>query len=586
MLNLAPCKMAQAQETILDLEHLTVRPAKPSTEEYYYQWRRASYKLNFLSDLRGRALVFVTTINRAGWQKDVKNFYMCCKALNISTEIVYDPDPHEVDHKLQDFVSSDENYHIDCCFVLFMGHGFGKDQNVYYKAKEGFFNIYAKCQFYFRKEISNLKKKPKVVLVQVCRTLVENVELLSRATSDLTEYFRRLPKFTDYKFVFASQHGEFAWRSKINGSFFIRSLCDLLVQNSHDTHLDNVIKMMLFNFENNRESDEVREQMPEEWSSMPRFLNLFPGIKIEPSDLYEVQLPCSRYNQTVHLPRQNIWEEVNISVIKGKQASPPQSARPRLSSCQSHVTSYRQISPTVPKCQNEYELKTEVLVEPDTDENRKDTLRKVLELLSEKQSMLETYLTSELETQVVCKIDKNINVIHMFTEDKDIHEILQFLSDTGLLSSMVQSQLDFKKQYFAADQIVLKIKLNSAPQKKYPTYQHLSDKTVMKDGNITVTLPETKGASNGKWFKNDQEKMNDDKNVRLDVNEEGMHQLRILKAKLSDSGLYSCRYQTMDHREVVTIFSLFVVKNLKGPVQCFKKLRSENPESKVENPKE
>ena len=562
MLNPTTCKMAQAQETILDLEHLTVRPAKSSTRDYYNKWRDASYSLDPYSDLRGRALVFVTTINRAGWQKDVKNFCMCCKSLNITVEIVYDPDSHEVDHKLQDFVSSYENYHIDCCFVLFMGHGFGKDQNVYYKAKEGFFNIYAKCQFYFRKEISKLKKKPKVVLVQVCRTLVENIELLSRATSDLTEYFRRLPKFTDYKFVFASQHGEFAWRSKINGSFFIRSLCDLLVQNSHDTHLDNVIKMMLFNFEKNRESDEVREQMPEEWSSMPRFLNLFPGITLEPSNLYPVQY-YSAIETIIHYtkPGQNIQEEVNIPVIKGKLASPPQSTRPILSSCQSHVTSYRQISPTVPKCQNEYELKTEVLVEPNTDKNRKDTLRKILELLSEKQSMLETYLTGELETQVVCKIDKNMNVIHMFTGNKDIHEILQFLSDTGLLSSMVQSQLDFKKQYFAADQIVLKIKLNSAPQKNYPTYQHLSDKTVMEDGNITVTLPDTKGASNGKWFKNDQEEMNDDENVRLDVNDEGMYQLRILKAKLSDSGLYSCRYQTMDHREIVTIFSLFVVQN-------------------------
>ena len=307
---------------------------------------------------------------------------------------------------------------------------------------------------------------------------------------------------------------------------------------------------------NNRESDEVREQMPEEWSSMPRFLNLFPGITHK--FLHAGVMNFFDFFEVMDITNQ----KQNFSVIEDvKRASPPQSTRPIFSSCQSHVTPYRQISPTVPKCQNEYELKTEVLVEPDTDENRKDTLRKVLELLSEKQSMLETYLTNELETQVVCKIDKNMNVIHMFTKDKDIHEILQFLSDTGLLSSMIQSQLDLKKQYFAADQIVLKIKLNSAPQKKYPTYQHLSDKTVMEDGNITVTLPDTKGASNGKWFKNDQEEMHDDENVRLDVNEEGMHQLRIFKAKLSDSGLYLCRYQTMDHREVVTIFSLFVVQN-------------------------
>ena len=62
---------------------------------------------------------------------------------------------------------------------------------------------------------------------------------------------------------------------------------------------------------------------------------------------------------------------------------------------------------------HEYELKAEVLVEPDTNENHEDAYKKVMQLLSEKQSMLETYLTNELETPVVCKIDQN--VIHIFT---------------------------------------------------------------------------------------------------------------------------------------------------------------------------
>ena len=99
--------------------------------------------------------------------------------------------------------------------------------------------------------------------------------------SDVSEFFKLLPKFTDYKFIFASQDGEFAWRSRKNGSFFIRSLCELLVDNAHDTHLDNIVKMMLSNFEKFKDTDEVREQMPEEWSSMPRFLNLFPGVTQE-----------------------------------------------------------------------------------------------------------------------------------------------------------------------------------------------------------------------------------------------------------------------------------------------------------------
>ena len=608
--------MAQADDvpdTKLNLEQLTVEAAKSSTKEYYYKWKDASYSLDLRSNLRGRALIFVTTTNRVGWQKDVENFYVCCKSLNITTEIVYDPDANEVDHKLQEFVTSEENSHIDCCFVLFMGHGFGKEQNVYFKAKEGFFNIYAKCQFYFRKEISKLKKKPKIVLVQVCRTPVENLQLLSRATCDLTEYFRCLPKFTDYKFVFASQHGEFAWRSRENGSFFVRALCHLLFENSHDTHLDNIIKMMLFNFENNKESDEVREQIPEEWSSMPRFLNLFPGITqgFPPAKLSQAKIhfhaasikrnshrstrikDLHRFHDIYYESKHEVYNDRSAGVILGqdscayviKQADEAHDdldvdetkCKPKKSYLESAINAtciLKQTNKNV--CHEsatvlethfykyEYELKAEVLVEPDTDENQKDACKKVMKLLFEEQSMLETYFTNELETPVIFQIDQNVNVIHMFSSDKDVHEILEFLCDTSLLSSMLVSQLDLNKLHFTADQIMLTIKLDSGPKNYYPVYQHLPDKMFIENGNISVTIPGTRGASIKECLKSTSKQLQMHssetcENALLKMNDEGLYDLMIWKADLSNSGLYECRYHTREGREVVTKFSLFVV---------------------------
>ena len=100
-----------AEENFYDilLDTLTVDAAKSSTKEYYYKWKDSSYSLDLSSSLRGRALVFVSTVNREGWQKDVTYFYTCCKSLNITAEIVYDPDVHKVDHALQEFVTSDDN---------------------------------------------------------------------------------------------------------------------------------------------------------------------------------------------------------------------------------------------------------------------------------------------------------------------------------------------------------------------------------------------------------------------------------------------------------------------------------------------
>ena len=105
---------------------------------------------------------------------------------------------------------------------------------------------------------------------------------------------------------------------------------------------------------------------------------------------------------------------------------------------------------------------------------------------------------------------------------------------------------------------MLKIKLNSTPEKYYPIYQHLPDKTVRENGTIMVTIPDTRGASILKCFKNEQEEMHSSETVHLGLNDEGI-QLMIWKAKLSDSGLYECLYHTRDGSQVVTKFSLSVL---------------------------
>ena len=132
---------------------------------------------------------------------------------------------------------------------------------------------------------------------------------------------------------------------------------------------------------------------------------------------------------------------------------------------------------------------------------------------------------------------------------------------------MLASKLDLRKKHFAADQIMLKIKLNRAPEKSNPIYQHLPDKTVMENGNIAIIIPDTGGASFN-WFEKDEVQMHHSESVHLDINDEGTYQLMILNAKLSDNGLYEFGYRTRDGREVVTKFSLFVVEKLQKCKCC------------------
>ena len=75
-----------------------------------------------------------------------------------------------IDTRLSRFVASDLNEDADCCFVVINGHGFGEDHNVHIKTTDGFYNIWARCQHLFTKKASRLRQKPKVFIIQVCRS--------------------------------------------------------------------------------------------------------------------------------------------------------------------------------------------------------------------------------------------------------------------------------------------------------------------------------------------------------------------------------------------------------------------------------
>ena len=130
-----------------------------------------------------------------------------------------------------------------------------------------------------------------------------------------------------------------------------------------------------------------------------------------------------------------------------------------------------------------YEIHIEVLVEePDKKQNQTDACNWLLQSLNDKQEILENYLSSELETRVVVdKIDGN--VVHISTDDEQDSEVLHFLSDTGLLASMIQYKLDFKKEHFCFDKIMLKVKLIKVAENTSYGYLHLKTMTKLKRQN-------------------------------------------------------------------------------------------------------
>ena len=50
-----------------------------------------SYPIDVSTHLRGRAIVFTVTVDRPGWDHDVKYMYKCFRSLDIEVERVYNP---------------------------------------------------------------------------------------------------------------------------------------------------------------------------------------------------------------------------------------------------------------------------------------------------------------------------------------------------------------------------------------------------------------------------------------------------------------------------------------------------------------
>ena len=57
---------------------------------------------------------------------------------------------------------------VDCCLVIFMGHGCGDKDRVYIQTKDGMFEIYSNCSLIFKSP--DLLKIPKMFVAQICRS--------------------------------------------------------------------------------------------------------------------------------------------------------------------------------------------------------------------------------------------------------------------------------------------------------------------------------------------------------------------------------------------------------------------------------
>ena len=152
-----------------------------------------------------------------------------------------------------------------CCILT---HGaendvlFGSD-GAEVKLKEMMSHFYAStCKTLFG--------KPKIFFIQACRGDMEDLGVSSglidevpQDFTDKTEYYdsEDLPETADFLIAYPTSSGYVSWRSHNEGTWYIKSLCDLM-KDHHNQHDLMSILTMVNGEVAERRTDEGQKQMP------------------------------------------------------------------------------------------------------------------------------------------------------------------------------------------------------------------------------------------------------------------------------------------------------------------------------------
>ena len=578
-----------------ELQKMIINPAKHSTKEYYEKWRGESYPLNLESDKRGRAIIFTMTERRPGWDEDVKSLYRMFKSINVDVERVYDPDYTEIVDCLKAFVENPENISIDMCFVIFMGHGYATTNNLHdvnLKITGGSFDIWPESVNIFRKETSLLRKKPKVFIVQSCRSVVDRRPDLGVIS------LGRPASFADYKYVFASQPGMVANRKN---HFFIDTLTTLIEKEAHSQNLCYLTNRMLIKeFSKWEKHPWVNGQMPQICETLSNDLNIFPGItkysiETERPTLKTPQQESETSNKD-HSHFSTLTNTEETSDFDKKPRTQPtgtpeesrsndlpssfqQSQRGQTFRSSNESTSEEDINQNTngetsggetdnagnftnaSGCQAS--LQIEARVQPNTDICVQKTEEALVTSVNEEKQTIQELLSSECESPVTINDTTLGCILIHITCDLKALEALQFLSETGLLSSKFSSLLVTKSliENCNINHVTLNVKLKIADQRVLramkPMVYCLPITLTFLRKAFTVKSPiQTSGE--GQWF-HDGRPIKSDVRINIYKDDDNMCVLKVKEACESDTGDYSFKCTSTDGFPIEVKGSVFVM---------------------------
>ncbi|XP_029021236.1 caspase-3b isoform X2 [Betta splendens] len=165
---------------------------------------------------------------RNGTDLDAANASATFSKLGYKTKVYNDLTVTQMKQVLSD-VSKEDHSHSASFVCVLLSHG---DEGVIYGTDDS--EKLEKLTVYFKgNNCRSLVGKPKLFFIQACRGSELDGGIEMDCVKQQTE---KIPVEADFLYAYSTAPGYYAWRNVTNGSWFMQSLCDMLLR--HSKHLE------------------------------------------------------------------------------------------------------------------------------------------------------------------------------------------------------------------------------------------------------------------------------------------------------------------------------------------------------------
>ncbi|XP_014262320.1 caspase-1-like isoform X2 [Cimex lectularius] len=199
--------------------------------------RRDSCEYNMNHPHRGSAIIFnnenfknSTMQPRKGSDIDVSKLNEMLNILGFQVTIHDDLGYNEIQSEIDKLVEQDFSQ-CDCLLVAVLTHG---RINNYLHSKDHLYPVDMIWKPFSSDNCPTLAGKPKIFLIQACKgdQTDPGTQLISyNSTETDSSDSYTIPTMADFLIAYSTVEGYFSWRNPENGTWFIRSLCDVFIKN-------------------------------------------------------------------------------------------------------------------------------------------------------------------------------------------------------------------------------------------------------------------------------------------------------------------------------------------------------------------